>query len=96
MGRLNIDEVVHLASSNATKTRVFAVGVGEGVSRHSIHSLSRVGGGSYSFVSNNETPFEIRKKMTKIVSQSVQGVLTNVSIINIIIVFLNIFNFGLD
>lgn len=70
---------MHLASTNSIHTRIFAVGVGGGVSRHSIHTLSRSCGGSCTFVEDSETRSEIQRKMAKMVSQSVQGVLTNVS-----------------
>lgn len=74
----DIDDVVHLTSVNAPRTRLFCVGVGDRVSRHAIHTLGRTGGGVGFFVGESESPLEIQKKMAKLVNQSVQTVLTNV------------------
>jgi hypothetical protein len=65
-------------SSNSALTRVFAVGVGDHISRHAIHTLGRVGGGAGVFVAEKEGPADIRQKMAKLVGQSLQAVLTQV------------------
>jgi len=74
----NSDGVIQLVRKNATKTRVFTLGLGSSASRHLVKGVARAGSGLALFSNLNE---DLRPKVINLLKNALMPSLTNVKVL---------------
>ena len=74
----NSDSVIHLVKQNASKNRVFTLGLGSSASRHLVKGVARAGNGISTFATLNE---DLRPKVMTILKNTLMSSLSQVEVL---------------
>ncbi|XP_046359724.2 von Willebrand factor A domain-containing protein 5A-like isoform X2 [Haliotis rufescens] len=74
----NVDEVISLVKRNSFDSRVFTVGIGDGVSTSLVRNVAKAGGGEVEFVTGTD---KLQEKVMKLLKYALQPAVTDLDLV---------------